>query len=128
MAAMAMLSLAGCGSEGASISGVVTYESIPIATGTIAFAGESGKVATGNIEDGHYYVTDVEVGPGSIVTISSHVPSPMMQPPTGPTDGFVESKPLEYVKIPLRYSDRNRSGLTYDVVEGEQVFNIDLKP
>lgn len=111
------------------ISGKVTAGGVPIAQGMIAFIGQQGKVVSGNIKDGAYSVKEMEVGPDAAVTVTSHPPSPMMQPPTGQQ---LDGQPLYpkgmFIRIPDRYGDSKLSDLTYEVVEGTQTHDIDLKP
>ena len=127
LATMMLLSAAaGCGQRAATISGKVTFQDVPITTGTIAFISQNGTVVSGTIEGGIYTVTGVEIGPDATVTVMSHVPSPMMQPPTGPEAGVPVRAPLKYVPIPDRYSDPKRSGLTCQVIEGRQTRNFAL--
>jgi hypothetical protein len=127
LATMVLLTAAaGCGQKAATISGKVTFQEVPITTGTIAFISQNGKVFSGNIEEGKYTVTGVEVGPDATVTVMSHVPSPMMQPPTGPIAGVPNRKPLKYVPIPDRYGDPKRSGLSCQVMEGAQTCDFAL--
>jgi len=89
---------------------------------------QNGKVASGNIEEGNYSITGLEVGPGARITVTSHPPSPMMVPPTGTDAGTPVYDPKHFVRIPDKYKDVTRSGLTYDVVEGTQTKNFDLQP
>lgn len=123
---MLLMGAAGCGQRVATISGKVTFQDVPITTGTIAFISQNGKVVSGNIEEGNYTVTGVEVGSDATVTVMSHVPSPMMQPPTGPKAGVPIRAPLKYVPIPDRYGDPKRSGLTCQVIEGTQTCDFAL--
>ncbi|WP_146452765.1 hypothetical protein [Bythopirellula polymerisocia] len=118
----------GCGPKSASVSGKVTLQDVPITTGTIAFISTKGIVSTGNIENGNYYVTGLEIGFEATVTVTSHAPSPMMQPPRGPVDGAPIQPPMKYIPIPDRYGDSNLSGLTCQVIEIEQTKDFDLKP
>lgn len=110
------------------ISGKITFQDMPIAQGTIAFISNNGKVASGNILGGAYTVKKMEIGPDAKVSISSHPPSPMMQPPTGQVDGVPVYPPGKFVRIPKRYGNSKTSGLTYDVVEGTQTHDVDLQP
>lgn len=120
----------GCNQKPATgeMSGKVTFQDMPIAQGTIAFISKNGRVASGNIELGAYTASGAEVGPDASVTITSHPPSPMVQPPTGQVDGMPVYPPGKFVRIPERYGDSKVSGLTYDVVEGTQTYDVDLEP
>lgn len=130
--AMATIVLAaatsGCGQQSGTISGNVSFQDKPISIGTIAFISQDGIVASGTIENGIYTVEGVEVGPNATVTVTSHVPSPMMHPPTGPVAGAPTHQPLTYVPIPDRYSDPKQSGLVHEVIAGPQTRDFDLQP
>jgi hypothetical protein len=128
-ATMAVLLMAtvGCGPSTATVAGKVTFQGEPITIGTIAFIGPSGKVASATIQDGAYTVADVETG-AATVTVTSHEPSPMMHPPTGPDPSAPPPPPLKYVPIPERYSNPKRSGETYTVLPGKQTYDVVLKP
>jgi hypothetical protein len=127
-AMMLLLATTGCGDKVATITGQVTMQSVPIPNATIAFIGQHGKVVSGTVEDGSYVVTGVEIGPDATVTITSHVPSPMVHPPTGPETGAPVYPPGQYVPVPDRYGDSKRSKLTCQVVAGAQMLNFDLQP
>ena len=117
----------GCGSDTGTITGKVTFQEEPITIGTIAFIGPSGTVASANIQDGDYTVADVERG-AATVTVTSHEPSPMMHPPTGPDPNAPPPPPLKYIPIPERYSNLKRSGVSYTVGPGKQTYDIVLEP
>lgn len=72
--ALVLAALAGCGSAGgkASVSGSVTYEGQPVASGEITFSPADGKgpTASGPISGGSYSVADMTPGP-KVVLISS---------------------------------------------------------
>jgi len=121
--------LSGCGeNELATVSGKVAFQEEPISVGTITFVCQNGKVVSGNIEDGKYTVGGLEVGSNANIAITTHEPSPMMRPPTGPEEGVPELPPLKYVEIPERYGDPKQSGLTYQIAEGTQTHDLVLQP
>ncbi len=131
LATLLLLSVTiGCSQKVATgeISGKVTFQDMPIAQGMIAFISKNGKVASGNIQQGDYTASGAEVGPDATVTITSHPPSPMVQPPTGQVDGQPVYPPGKFIRIPDRYGDTKRSGLTCEVVEGKQTLDFDLQP
>ncbi|QEG36379.1 hypothetical protein [Bythopirellula goksoeyrii] len=118
----------GCGPKSARISGKVTLQDVPITTGTIAFISKNGKVTSGNIENGNFVVVGAQVDPNTSVTVTSHTPSPMMQPPQGPMKSVSDEPQLKYVPIPDRYGNSDSSDLKCEVVEGEQKIDFDLQP
>jgi hypothetical protein len=127
--ALALLAVTavGCGSSAGTVTGKVTFQGEPITIGTIAFIGPTGKVVSATIRDGAYTASDVETGLAT-VTVTSHEPSPMMHPPTGPDPSAPPPPPLKYVPIPDRYSNAKRSGVTYTVRPGKQTYDVALKP
>lgn len=129
MLAMVVLTIVtvGCGSNTGTITGNVTFQGEPITIGTIAFIGLSGTVASATIQDGSYTLSDAETGLAT-VTVTSHEPSPMMHPPTGPDPNAPPPPPLKYVPIPDRYSNPKRCGVTYTVRPGKQTYDVVLEP
>lgn len=114
--------LVGCSkSQTAKVSGTVTYKGSPLTAGSVTFYGEGNQVASCSIEpNGEYAVTNVPVGPTKIAV---SVP-PVVHEPKGykiPQSGE------KSVQIPRNYSDGEKSGLTYTVVEGSQEHPIELK-
>ena len=45
-----------------------------------------------------------------------------------PPAGSVKLPSLKYVRIPSRYADDKKSGLTYTVQPGAQTHDVELKP
>jgi hypothetical protein len=141
--------LAGCSSQG-TITGKVTYQGKPLPSGTVTFVPEQGGHAvTSDIHDGVYKVLKIAPGPAKIaVSIPSRPaevvsfiqkmqpPSPEMKdkkpPATSPpavSPKAVSPKSARAPKaasFPTKFTDPNTSGLTYTVISGSQVFDIDL--
>jgi len=81
--------------------------------------------------DGNYQLKGVSVGDGSF-TVQSLPPPPMMPAAPG-KDGKMEvtgkATPAgKAAKLPPRYTDPKRSGLTYTAQKGSQTFDLELKP
>jgi hypothetical protein len=115
--------LAGCGPKPqedvnrSSISGVVTFAGNPLKAGTITFESTdkpiSSSISIG--QDGRYRTNRVPLGK-SVVTIE--------------TESLQYGSPHLYMRIPVKYADASKSGLSVDVKPGnnEEVVNFDLKP
>jgi len=139
-----LLVLAGCSSQG-TITGKVTYQGKPLASGTVTFVPEQGGHAVStDIHNGEYKVLKIAPGPAKIAVsipsrpaeVASFIqkmqpPSPEMKgkkaPPTSPPAGGPKSaKAPPATPFPNKFTDPNTSGLTYTVRGGSQVFDIDL--
>lgn len=123
LALFMLLFIAGCGGKPTgTVSGKVTFRSEPVAMGTIAFLATDGTVCSAMIRDGRYAVSKVPVGPVTL-TVSAHAPPPTVSP-----DGRGPDRMPKSIPIPERYADHKNSGLTFDVVSGSQVYDVDLQP
>ncbi|HZU04160.1 MAG TPA: hypothetical protein VFA10_31155 [Ktedonobacteraceae bacterium] len=139
-----LLLTAGCGGSYGVVFGKISYKGKPLKGGTISFIPASGGVVTVSIqEDGSYKINRVPIGPVTITvsTLSIRPPSkggggkPMTPPPGTLPPGIDLTPPgmnvadLEkrYMPIPKQYSDPAKSGLTYIVQRGKQIYDIDLK-
>ena len=122
-----MLALAfvlGCGASGppsGQLSGNVTYKGEPLGTGTIMFMPQSGDAPYAQAEiseDGSYKATTKEYGEkipvGSYRVMISAVKDMGPEAPVMPL-------------IPFKYSSDQQSGLTAQVVEGENKVDFDLE-
>jgi hypothetical protein len=111
----------GCGAEPpvdkdrSSISGVVTFSGKPLKAGTITFDSKDKAISasTSIRQDGRYRTSQVPLGP-NIVTIE--------------TESLQYGSPHLYIRIPGRYADLSKSGLSVDVKADENEVNFDLKP
>jgi len=133
--------LAGCsfGPKQGTVSGKITYKGEPLGNGTVVFIGADNNGGSSQIgPDGTYKISNMPVGAMKITVETKPVgPSTTGIPgiresdlgkmpnvePMRPT----KNTPNRYVKIPDRYKLPSESGLTYEVVPGEQTHDIDLK-
>jgi len=139
LGAALMLALIGCGgAPTATVSGKVTYQTKPIPKGTIAFVDEKGAVVYGNIVDGNYTAEKVPVGKVTVGVVS--IGGGGVKAPAGVAEKYQKNVPAgvsvdfkkafeqhEGITIPKHYEDPAKSGLTFDVVPGEQKKDFDLK-
>jgi len=124
---LASLAAAGCGGgrNVAPVSGKVTYAGEPLANGTVAFVGEDGRTDSSPLkEDGSYLIAKAPIGPVKI-GVQTFPPSPMVIRPDAPPSAATKPN-LKYVRLPPRYNDPNKSGLTYTVQPGPQTHDIPL--
>lgn len=114
--------LIGCGPEPhvdpnrTSISGAVTFNGAPLKAGTIRFDSNDKAIGTSASigSDGRYGTNRIPLGQ-STVTIE--------------TESLQYGSPHLYTKIPAKYADPTKSGLTVDVKEGtNENVNFELKP
>ena len=118
---------AGCGGpELAPVSGKITVASQPATRGTVTFMpegtkGTSGKAAVGEIgPDGAYTLRTFDPGDGAIVGHHRVLIS-------GRGLEDAENVPPD-ARIPLRYSNPQKSDLTKEVRPGPNKIDFDLKP
>jgi hypothetical protein len=136
---------AGCGdgtglAKRYPVSGTISYKGTPVATGSITFSPvdvAGGRSATGEIEDGSYYLTTAVDGDGALpgeykVSITSRDVN-YDQAMAGVEGGMPKqddvAKAINDAKdlVPSKYSLPDTSGLTYTVAEGSnRNVNFDL--
>jgi len=118
---------AGCGQPGA-VSGRVTLDGSPLATGVITFnPSASGPSAYGAIgPDGRYELrTGAAAGLAAgdyVVTVAANASAPE-QPATGPWPGTERVLPLV---TPGKYASREKTPLRATVRAGGQTLDFDL--
>jgi hypothetical protein len=106
------------GTPKAVVFGKVTYQNKPLGSGSISFLGDSGFRQASIDRDGSYEIPEAPLGP---VKVSVRSRSSFLEP-KGEKIKWVE----KYL-IPSKYSDFQKSGLTYTISAGRQEINIDLK-
>jgi hypothetical protein len=146
LAGLALLPL-GCGGGTGTVTGKVLFNDQPLPSGTVVFTNADGKGSqTAEIQpDGTYKIEKMPTGPAKVAvmtapsaTAEGRVPGPQPKMPTPPPDKVPEgadpgkvygNKPQakKYVKIPEKYADAEKSGLTVTVGSGSQEWNIPLK-
>jgi len=131
------LVLVGCSGQKASVSGTVQFKGQPLPSGTVLFHSADGRVEHSFISaGGKYTLSDAPIGTVRI-TVQSHgaassgLPSKGGDPPPLPPELVPrpqDRRDTQYVAIPLRYEDSEKSGLAYTVRAGTQSHNIELEP
>jgi hypothetical protein len=153
--ALATGALAGCARPVGSLSGKVTIMNKPLKGGFVTFVSTDGQPArSAQIgEDGTYTIPSITAGNYQIVVETASLApraAPMSAnrgtPKEGKLDegtavpaGYHPSNPGEasiananannakrYVPIPARYAKTETSNLTYEVVGGNQTYNLEL--
>jgi hypothetical protein len=120
---MLTLFVAGCSRGTGNVSGKVLFKGQPLPAGTITFYDDENGVTSSAINpDGTYAVSKVRTGAAKVAVA---VPLPINMPGVGPALVLPQTK---VPSIPPHYHDRERSGLTLDVVKGDQVHNFELQP
>jgi hypothetical protein len=139
----ATIGLSGCGGSSGSIAGKVYYKGQLVKGGNVQFVASDGSARSSPIgEDGTYTIDKMRLGDAKIsVDTSSFKPqkgvfaygSKPMKPPPGQPEGSGYKPPdtqelaKRYVEIPEKYSDPNKSGLTYTVKSGRQDYDIKME-
>ena len=124
------LVLAGCGSREVrgTISGRVTFQDAPVTAGIVMFSNDqkgvhmSAKLAA----DGTYRVVTAQGAGLPLGTYRVAVAPPLLDAPTGVFTG--PPKYPDAANIPPRYRDPKTSGLTLNVHQGDNPFDIRMQP
>jgi hypothetical protein len=138
-ALLAALAVAvGCGESGPRdkaknyVTGKITYNNGPVPNAFVEFVFTEKDKATGSTNDqGVYTITGVPAGTAkvSVKTKSAAKPPPMPQMPKvagGVTMGAAPIDTGKTVKIPDKYADANKSGLTATLNAGKNTYDIPL--
>jgi hypothetical protein len=118
--AVSLISGCGSGDGGATVSGVVSFNGVPVTTGVIGFYKSGSKALGGPIgADGAY---SLAIPPGEY-QVRVDAPSPM-------PDGWKEGQPLPKLPprpVPEKYASFETSGITATITdESTQHFDITL--
>ena len=127
------LAAGGCGKgrDGNSVTGTVSVGDRILTSGTVLFVDASGKVVRTAIgPKGNYRVTGLAEGPAKVAVVGhARVPAGLQRSEKeGLGGGSVRPAADDGPAIPTRYTDPEKSGLTYDVQPGEQEHHIRLTP
>jgi len=111
--------IAGCsgGDPVASVTGKVTVDGEPVTEGMVLFLSEKGAGGSGELQaDGTY---TLQCPPGQYKVA--------VAPPESTDPTPAPAKPPEEGDIPYQYQDVGSSGLTAELAEGENTFDIPLE-
>jgi hypothetical protein len=141
-AALAILLLAasagivGCGTNGATVTGKVTYRDRLVTSGEVMFITQDGKASahTPVQPDGTYKAENVPLGRLK-VSLQNPLPLHYQQVQKKPKGTAEENSELQeaakkaalYVPTPPKYADPDQSGLTAEVKSGKNEYNLELK-
>jgi hypothetical protein len=121
------LTVIGCGPGRGDLSGKITYQGKSLRSGSISVLDSEGVPKSGLIQDdGSYLVQDIGAGPIKIAVIS---PDPGQSQPR-PRKKDVPPPKVDrtgWFAIPEKYSDFDKSELSFDLRSGPNAWNIDLK-
>ena len=134
LVAAALGMLAGCGGRSGTLSGRVSHQNKPVVYGTVMVFGADRITRSGNLgPDGTYTVADVPVGPVQVAVVSPEPPDakpaakhderPRRGPAAAPLAAVDRSK---WFRIPEKYGDPEKSGLTTTVQPGGTRYDIPL--
>lgn len=115
----------GCGRPSTSVSGRVTFLGEPLGSGFIIFYSAADKVHQAPIAaDGTYTIPSIHPGKAAIAILVSSSPPESENGDGSGTGAVALAKPIA---VPQKYRGIETSGLTYDVVEGPQNHDVDLR-
>jgi hypothetical protein len=122
--------LSGCGSGEVRgrISGKVTFQGQPLSEGLVFFGNDDkGIHMSGDVKpDGTYEIITAKGAGLPLGTYHVRVRPPLEPLPTGVMR--VAPKPKKYANIPEKYREFETSGLTLTVKDGDNPFDISMKP
>lgn len=117
--------LAGCGRGGARVSGRVMLDGKPLETGSVQFhPASAGPVAYGSIDSQGRFSLAVGAA-GNAVPPGRYTATVVAVAAPAAVDADVEAVPVPIT--PRRYGDVATSGLSFDIVPGENAIGIDLE-
>jgi ABC-type oligopeptide transport system substrate-binding subunit len=136
---LSALLVAGCGpsKKKTELTGKVTYKNAPVTGGTITFYSDEGNFSTGITPEGTYTIAQLP-NAQLTVTIETESINPSKKQPTyggaGRKDRQMSSPSPEdapkfegkYVKIPKKYADKAKSGLSVNLSGGQETKDFDL--
>lgn len=127
-AALVATAISGCGGDKrdlamSTVSGTVTYKTA-LPEGQIVFQHESGESAATKFGADGKYTLDVPQGKNQVIvrSIESTLPTP---PAEGAAPG-PRGMEVHKSRIPESYANFGTSGLSFDVKDGPQTYNIEL--
>jgi hypothetical protein len=149
------LGATGCGGGSGDLSGAVSYQGKPLASGSILLIDADGKPRTARIqEDGSYHFAGVPVGEAKLAVYNSPDPAKVdefrkreelrmkalreksrvkrgiLQEDT-PTEAVAPALPTvdrtKWFAIPAEYGDLERSGLRVTIHGGTNTYPIEMK-
>ena len=123
-----LLAAVGCGSRRATVYGKVTVHGKPVTEGTVSFVGANNEIASATLDGEGNYASPkvprgtVKVGVQTLNQVQINRASanrPKGAPP-------LPSSLTNLIPVPAKYADPQTSGLSCDVQQARQEFNIDL--
>jgi hypothetical protein len=112
----------GCGAGTGDVTGTVSYQGKPVASGTVLIVGADSLPYYGSIqEDGTYTVPNVPLGLGKIA-----ISCPQRVSAKGAEFAKRRSDPKKWFPLPEKYRDFAASGLTVNVAAGETMQDLEL--
>ena len=124
-----MTFLAGCGARQTQVSGTITFDDRPLASGTVMAVGSDGEPRYSEIDDSGQYAIDSL--PSGVIIWAVTCPDPnakiVLRPP--PDQPFVAAPPSpagNWFTIPERYEATSTSHLRCQLQRGHNRFDIKL--
>jgi hypothetical protein len=114
----------GCSEATGIVSGEVKLNGDPVPRGTITFHSRGSK-PTGRfteINDGKYTLAGLPVGEYAVT-----VQSTIQPPPTTAKGAKAKTPAPKTVPVPLKYSDPEKSGLTFTLKAGDNTYSPTLE-
>jgi hypothetical protein len=121
------MTLSGCGPGRGDLAGHVSYQGKALRSGSVSAVGSDGiPKASVILDDGSYQVPDLPAGPIKMAVTS---PDPVTSQPHQRKRDAPPTKVdrTGWVAIPDKYGTFDRSGLTFTLKRGANLWNIELQ-
>jgi hypothetical protein len=128
------LTVCGCGgSDGptGTINGKLTHKGKPVAEGTMVnFLSSVGAVSGATGADGTFSIEEAPVGKYAVCVTASPAANAELQDPAKAMKKAMDGKFKKMVgadtTIPAKYQSSDKSGVSFEVKEGENSFSLDM--
>ena len=109
------------------IGGKVTFQGKPVTEGMVLFSciAKGVNMTAPLKEDGSY---EIIMAKGAGLPLGSYMVSVSPPPVFYPIGTKAPPQPKQYPNIPAKYRNNQTSGLTMNIEDGENVFDIDMQP
>lgn len=131
---LASLAIVGCGQKTVDVSGKVTIEGKPMQVGSVAVFPDNARPMVAAVEaDGSFRLKDVPAS--EPIRVAVYSPDPAIELQNLPSDPeadrdreLLKAQKQRWIRIPNRYNDPFKSGLSIDPSTNGEACLFDLRP
>jgi hypothetical protein len=134
-----LLMMLGCAkpdplNRGATVKGIVKLDGVPLSGGVVVFDSTDGRFNPQSFIrlDGSYIIQEPPLGPCKITVKTSYLRGnapPLSlkgKVPKAQFPNYIEEEVGYFTAIPAKYEGADTSGLSIDIVKGDQTKDLDL--